>query len=152
MSCLHDAKHLRPAIGPESGILCGLCGQDVPTALVLGALCREIDTLRQQNEQLEQAVCRYTDAGQCVDCRTIIPREHLFRGLRQPDKHTLCPDCLTRWFDEEDGDIEAMHVPYLAAYFLTMDISMSHEKHARLALMAHQAFPTLAGEIRKRMR
>jgi hypothetical protein len=151
-SCLHLAPHLRSAIGPASGILCGLCGQDVPTPLALSSLLAEIGALCERNQALTNALCKFTGADCCTSCGVFLPKENLFRGIKSGDRRmTLCTCCLACWFDNEDGNLEDLHVPYLVSFMLSMDIRPSHEKHGRLADMAHQAFPQLAGEIRKRM-
>lgn len=152
-ACNHPAHSLRPAIGPPSGILCGLCGQDVPVSLVLGTLCAELAASRERIRHLERALCAYTEADQCTQCWVFLPCGNLFRGIKTAaGRLTLCVDCLTQWFDNEDGNLDDLHIPYLASYMLAMDIRSSHDKHGRLADMAHQAFPQLAAEIRRQMR
>tara|TARA_R110000868_G_scaffold202077_1_gene449613 strand:+ start:128 stop:316 length:189 start_codon:yes stop_codon:yes gene_type:complete len=60
--------------------------------------------------------------------------------------------CLERWLDDDDGDLNEMNVGYLAHFMLSHDIRSSGGGRERLANMAHQAFPQLANEIRRRMK
>lgn len=144
-SCIHPAEQLRPAIGPDSGILCGLCGQDVPSAIVFARLVDQLTLVRAQINGLVMA----GGLSQCTNCGQIRDSRIHFHGIKNQD---LCIPCLERWLDDDGADLDQMNVGYLAQFMLSHDIRSSGGGRERLANIAHQAFPQLAHEIRHRMK
>ena len=144
-SCTHPAEQLRPAIGPSSGILCGLCGQDVPSAIVFALLIDQLTLARAQINELVMA----GGLSKCTSCGQIRDSRVHFHGIKNQD---LCISCLERWLDNDDGDLDQMNVGYLAQFMLSHDIRSSGGGRERLANMAHQAFPQLASQIKRRIK
>ena len=134
-TCHHPLAQMRAAIGPESGVLCGLCGQDVPPVTVMQRAVQELRELRAEYEQAIDIVARHAGAVRCTSCRTVVGNENAFNGVR---RQTLCLPCVERWFDNEEGDASDMNEGYLASYLLRMRYE---DRTPRLLEMARQAFP-----------
>ena len=143
--CDHPFPHIRPAIGPDSGILCGLCGQDVPAPLVFAIMLEQMHNMSQKICDLTQ----HTSATECTHCGRITGASVQFYGIKNQNR---CIGCLEAWFDDEDGNISDMNVNYLAEFMIRHDIRVSGYR-SRLAEMALQAFPDeLPRAIKVRMR
>lgn len=149
-ACTHP--DLRPAIGPESGILCGRCGQDVPTPAALARVLSEITQIRDANVRLRRALLSRTHADECTRCGAIDAPEKMFKGLQTEGYRVCCVDCLTHWFDDDAGDEADMRQSELARYFERLGISVGADRYPALALRAHQMFPKLAGIMSKQAR
>lgn len=146
MTCAHQLRDLRAAIGPDSGVLCGLCGQDVPTVTVMQRAIEEIRALRAEYEETIDIVARHAGAVRCTTCKTAISEQNAFNGLK---KQTVCRPCLQRWFDDEDGDISEMNESDLASYLFR---HRCHDESPRLWKAAHEAFPSIGKRIRSLVR
>lgn len=143
--CDHPFSRIRPAIGPDSGILCGLCGQDVPAPLVFAIMLDQMRDMSQKIHNLTQLV----GATDCTHCGRITDASVQFYGIKN---QSLCIGCLEAWFDNEDGNVSDMNVGYLAEFMLRHDIRVSGHR-SRLAEMALQVFPDeLPRAIKARMR
>jgi hypothetical protein len=142
MNCTHPVEQLRSAIGPKSGVLCGLCGQDVAAPLVFGALIQEIQRLRFDNEQLAKQM---PGVNRCSGCRWVLPAEktHPVAG------RTMCLSCLDHWLDSDEDDCETA-IPERARHsFAHWIVKMHvHRDNPHTLDKARQAFPWLTQAIK----
>lgn len=144
-ACVHSAQTIRPTIGAKSGILCGLCGQDVPTSTAINLILLEMQSMSQKIADL----AKHSKASECTDCGRLHSPEYQFHGIK---RKSVCLACLEKWFDNENGDINDMNVSYLAEFMLRHDIRIAGNR-SRLAEMAFQAFPDkLPQAIKSKMR
>lgn len=141
-TCTHPMRKLRAAIGPDSGVLCELCGQDVPAVTVMQRAVEEACSMRAEYENAIDSLAMLTGNSRCTCCRKLFDARNVFNGVRQ---QSLCRPCLELWFDNEDGELSDMHEGYLASYLY--QTSHTH-KSSRLWDMAHQAFPGIGERIR----
>lgn len=140
--CNHPTELLRSAIGPKSGVLCGLCGQDVPSPLVFAALLREIAQLRADNDALVRAL---PERSRCSRCRELAPAQNTHTIAQR----TMCFGCFGSWLDGDDDDCETAIPerarPAFARWLAQMRLAKDAAKTTSKAI---EAFPWLAATMR----
>jgi ferredoxin len=142
-TCVHPATLMRTAIGPQSGILCGLCGQDMTAPLVFGALLGEIQRLQKDITQLERAAVGHSKCHRCGD---LLLAEYMHPVARK----TTCLDCFDRWLDSDDDDCETAIPEQARRSFAGWLIRIDTTRKPHILQKAKQAFPWLESAMRHR--
>lgn len=116
--------------------------------IVLARLVDAANAQRRAHDDITAFVLPRVEGAQCQRCGRLDDVRKIFHGCRTRERRALCVVCLEAWFDDEEGRIEDMSVPYLARFLLFLDAGVANGNHESLMRKAHEAFPgTLAKEL-----